>query len=1386
MIIKNKTKSIFVTNLFRFVLIIALFALVQVLRTPVTSAATGVNEQLNFQGRLLDSTGAVVADGSYNMEFKVVQDGDGCNPTSGTFPCSGTVMWTETRIQTNRVTVTNGYFSVNLGSVTAFASSVDWNQSTLWLSVNIGGTANTPSPTWDGAMKPLKRLTASPYALNALKLGGLSSSAFGQLASSNTWTQTNNFTGTTTFSGTTTTLKNVLLSQGANRTLGVETNASNADGYDLTISAGNAGGGASQFTGGNVYLYGGDGAGGIGGTAGSTYVDSGINGFSAGSVFIGNTYAEGVTIGRSTGTTGTNVYGTYITINAGQTLSLLTSTSGTALTVGNTTSNPNISFVGNGTFGTTTGAVGLNGNVTVASGKTLTVAGTGNTTLGGDLAVNGGDITSSGALAITSGGSSGLTIDSASGIVTVSAGDVLKLGTNAGDPTCTAGSLVYNTSTNKLRGCEGSSPAWADVVSTGGGGGTLQTSYDTTSGNTITTTDARNISFTLADTTTDSNFLVNIASGSTAGFEVQSNGTDIFSVNSTAAMIGAQADASAGTTTTLTNSAAGTFGSETGRDGAYSSITFNGKMYISTKENDLSSVYRYDGGTTWTRVSDSTPGKIISGDAAAIDYSVLSVYNGKLYALTYNQLGATLCTANTNCAALYSYDGSTWTLVNSARGTFGAQTLVMGGSELQVCAGRLFVGVIGTATTNTAMIYRYDGGSTFTAMNATAGKMLAEATAQIDGFNMVCYGGSLIVGTLTGSATNTARVYKQVGGTDANTTLGTTWLQLNHATSGSGGTFGSQTNIDDVTSMTVFAGQLYVGTGEPNLASIYVFKGNIDRPTTVSTGTDWQLVTSTPGRIDSANDATDIDAIPVLRQYNGRLYAGSDTSAAGNLGGVYEFNLTTAAATAAWTRINSARGTFGSETNVDKVDTMMELNGLLYIGTEDSANSTAGVYSWYKNSSNSYALRFDSGGGNYGAISLVGSTQAGDNNGHMGSFLFSNPVMLGAGSFDYAEDYMTVDESLVAGEPVSVDKEHPEHVKRAQKGETVIGVVSESPGFRLSSDKDATEGSRWVPIALVGRVPVRVTTHGGASPIQAGDALAISDDPGVLERAVEGSGAVVGTALTGYSGAEDTKLTLFVQPSLRSIAGNMNTQDIQNILKKSSITEPLTLTSGSDELADMFVLKNKAGEQIMRVDNQGNVSLTGTLTADKVKAKQIEGMEVYTDQLRSLSEKVNAETEQPATSNDTPALGEQLLSIGNVTLKTVTVQLDLNVLGSLTASGALTVKGDATFEGLVAFNNRVTFDSDTAGFASIMPGKQEVAIDFNKPYDSSPSISVSIKNGVFAQYVYIETKQTDPSLPNYGKVTGFVIKLKDPATEQVDFSWTALQVKSSRTSVSSL
>ncbi len=78
-----------------------------------TQAAAGINQQINYQGRLLNASGAVVPDGRYNVEFKIYQDGAGT--VAGN--TGGTLKWTEDYVYASnapdsRLTLKNGYFSV--------------------------------------------------------------------------------------------------------------------------------------------------------------------------------------------------------------------------------------------------------------------------------------------------------------------------------------------------------------------------------------------------------------------------------------------------------------------------------------------------------------------------------------------------------------------------------------------------------------------------------------------------------------------------------------------------------------------------------------------------------------------------------------------------------------------------------------------------------------------------------------------------------------------------------------------------------------------------------------------------------------------------------------------------------------------------------------------------------------------------------------------------------------------------------------------------------------------------------------------------------------------------------------------------------------------------
>ncbi len=179
--VRQKSLSVLIRGGFAAIAAAALFSI-----NGHAHAAAGINPQLSFEGKIVSPTGQNIADGTYNMEFKIYQDGN----SSGT---GSTLKWTEDRLVggAGGVTFTSGTFQVNLGSVTAFGSSVDWNQDTLWLSLQVGNTSSCTISTnfqtdcgGDGQMTPFIRLTSTPYAMNADKLDGIDSSGFVQLGAS--------------------------------------------------------------------------------------------------------------------------------------------------------------------------------------------------------------------------------------------------------------------------------------------------------------------------------------------------------------------------------------------------------------------------------------------------------------------------------------------------------------------------------------------------------------------------------------------------------------------------------------------------------------------------------------------------------------------------------------------------------------------------------------------------------------------------------------------------------------------------------------------------------------------------------------------------------------------------------------------------------------------------------------------------------------------------------------------------------------------------------------------------------------------------------------------------------------------------------------------------
>ena len=245
---------------------------------PSTSyAAIGINQQINFQARLLNSSGVPMPDGIYNAQFTIYKGGSGVVGN-----VSQISQWSETYLSNTGtgITVTNGYFSIQLGSHNPFGSSVDFNSDTLWLSVNFGNTSSscttfsTCAP--DGEMSPFKRLSSNAYSFNSSQLGGLASTQFLQIGQGMQSATTSSDALALNQSGTGNLLRlqasgldaftlsntgNIILGANASHTLSVAQAGASATGLNLTMAAGAAGTGSSALTGGSLSLQGGVGGG---------------------------------------------------------------------------------------------------------------------------------------------------------------------------------------------------------------------------------------------------------------------------------------------------------------------------------------------------------------------------------------------------------------------------------------------------------------------------------------------------------------------------------------------------------------------------------------------------------------------------------------------------------------------------------------------------------------------------------------------------------------------------------------------------------------------------------------------------------------------------------------------------------------------------------------------------------------------------------------------------------------------------------------------------------------------------------------------------------------------------------------------------------------------
>lgn len=325
---------------------------------------------------------------------------------------------------------------------------------------------------------------------------------------------------------------------------------------------------------------------------------------------------------------------------------------------------------------------------------------------------------------------------------------------------------------------------------------------------------------------------------------------------------------------------------------------------------------------------------------------------------------------------------------------------------------------------------------------------------------------------------------------------------------------------------------------------------------------------------------------------------------------------------------------------------------------------------------------------------------------------------------DVAEYFGSRDASLAAGEVVVsaeaaqdliLDGYHTSKawIERSNKGyqNNILGVISTAPA-QVYGDEifDASENPR--PVALVGRVPVKVTNENGA--IKPGDFLTSSaTQPGYAMRATR-SGVVIGQALSGYDGTGTAEVIVFVNVGFQSIGNKivLEAPSVEGEVLQSGDEDSQALTNpastfviqqqaepdSDDVVADILQLQSGDQNRFM-VANSGATAILTSLICDEA------------DECPSVLKVTQANTEL----------------------------VNIDARGNLAIAGTIFIKEDS-FAGSVATN--------ADGLAEITFAYH---LGTGKPV---VQLTAEAQLPIFAQVV--EFKQDDE-----GNYTGFVIKTFD-------------------------
>jgi hypothetical protein len=408
------------------------------------------------------------------------------------------------------------------------------------------------------------------------------------------------------------------------------------------------------------------------------------------------------------------------------------------------------------------------------------------------------------------------------------------------------------------------------------------------------------------------------------------------------------------------------------------------------------------------------------------------------------------------------------------------------------------------------------------------------------------------------------------------------------------------------------------------------------------------------------------------------------------------------------------------------------------------------------------------------------------------------------GAADLAEIYPTNDVSLESGDIVSFDPEMGYGVKKSDvssKGQ-ILGVVSTKPALLIGGTEN--EGVSGVPVALSGRVPVKVSTENGK--IKKGDNLILSSIPGVAMRTTK-SGAVIGQAITDFSGDDIGAVMVFVKNSFVAgdTAGMSDGKALLQGLTNGSVTPESSadlsqftadrIVAGLDVVTPSLTAQTASVGSLSVSENlkvsapatfASSTQFLDTITASKVTATEFisPGLTMLASTTADIASSTQALLSRVSilearTMFDPPQMVtlNQGLTVNNLSIMNGGLHVDqIGAIGD-----SINILNDTNIIG------RLYTNSDSGGFAKIPKGGQRVDVTFDREYLEQPVLTTSLTLDAGSATTPDSVFNSQISSIVINKSTkGFTIILNKVATDDITLSWMALAVKSARTSTGNI